>query len=82
MNNNIINENTIWNDYSAESTNNIPMCPKCNKPTYRTIGMAITTTAYYPPIYDKNGVNTNPDRNKTKTLWKCLECGNEWYEEK
>ena len=37
-----------------------------------------TTLAYYPPIYDKNGVNTNPDRNTTTSTLKCLTCGKMW----
>lgn len=37
-----------------------------------------TTSAYYPPIYDKNGVNTNPDMNITTSALKCLTCGKRW----
>lgn len=32
------------------------------------------TLAYYIPIYDKNGVNTNPDRNITTTKYYCINC--------
>lgn len=60
-------------------TNGIPVCPHCDKPTRRTEdGPSMTTCVYYPPIYDENGVNTNPDRNTTTRGYKCLEC-NESY---
>ena len=36
------------------------------------------TAAYYPPIYDKNGVNTNPDANTTTSKINCLSCGKMW----
>jgi hypothetical protein len=32
------------------------------------------TAMYYPPIYDENGVNTNPDGNITTTYYTCLNC--------
>lgn len=55
-------------------TGGIPQCPYCEKPTRRTQGMSTRTCAYYTPIYDEQGKNTNPDRNTTMTEWKCLEC--------
>lgn len=55
-------------------TNGIPQCPYCEKPTLRSEGMSTITAMYYPPVYDENGINTNPDRNITTTYWKCLEC--------
>ena len=57
---------------------NIPICPKCNKPTKRTSGISTTTLAYYQPTYDENGVNINPDMNTTTTEWRCLDCGCVW----
>jgi hypothetical protein len=60
-------------------TNGIPVCPFCQKPTKRTGGgHSFTTLAYFPPQYDENGVNTNPDRNITTRSWQCLECGNRY----
>ena len=38
----------------------------------------ITTLAYYPPIYDKNGVNVNLDGNKTYSGITCTTCGKRW----
>lgn len=55
-------------------TNGIPQCPYCKKPTKRTGGASSITCAYYQPIYDENGNNTNPDRNTTTSSWECLEC--------
>lgn len=37
-----------------------------------------TTCAYYPPIYDKDGVNTNPDRNTTHGTIFCHTCKSTW----
>lgn len=37
-------------------------------------GRSSVTLAYYVPIYDKTGVNTNPDRNTTTTDFSCVEC--------
>jgi len=53
-----------------------PQCPRddckfINRSSY-------TTSAYYPPIYDKNGVNTNPDMNITTSALECLTCGKRW----
>jgi hypothetical protein len=59
-------------------TNGIPQCPHCNKPTKRTAGMSMTTAAYFPPVYDENGVNTNPDRNTITSFWHCLECDKDY----
>jgi hypothetical protein len=56
------------------NTNGIPICPNCKKPTKRTVGTSTSTCMYFPPIYDENGNNTNPDRNKTTASYTCLEC--------
>ncbi len=64
----------------SELTNGIPICPFCKKPTKRTGGDYCTVTAaYYPPVYDENGVDINPDRNRVTRTYQCLECG-ERYE--
>lgn len=55
-------------------TNGIPQCPYCKKPTKRTGGGGSVTCMYFEPVYDKNGVNINPDRNTRKSWWECLEC--------
>jgi hypothetical protein len=33
---------------------------------------------YFQPVYDKNGVNTNPDANTTTFKVNCLSCGRMW----
>ena len=53
----------------------IPICPNCKRPTKRKQGITSCTDMYFPPIYDENGVNINPDRNWYTTEWKCMECG-------
>ena len=40
-----------------------------------------TTAAYYPPIYNKNGVNINPDRNVTTSYVYCEYCKKKWRKE-
>lgn len=44
-------------------TNPNPQCPRDDCRFLNHGGS--TTCVYYPPIYDKNGVNINPDRNTT-----------------
>ena len=41
-------------------------------------GPAVTTCAYYPPVYDGHGNNTNPDGNTTTSKSECLTCGRKW----
>lgn len=55
-------------------TGNIPQCPNCKRPTKRTGGGGTVTAMYYQPVYDENGVNTNPDRNTRTSMWECLDC--------
>ena len=52
----------------------LPLCPYCKKPTKRTSSGGSVTMLYFQPIYDENGVNTNPDRNWRSETWHCLEC--------
>jgi len=55
-------------------TGPIPICPHCKVPTEITEGTTSVTAAYYPPKYDKDGNNTNPDRNTRTTEYGCFEC--------
>ena len=43
-------------------------------------GPSMITSAYYPPVYDKQGNNTNPDMNITTQQRRCLSCGKTWTE--
>ncbi len=53
--------------------------PECSREDCRFIEHPGTTTlAYYTPIYDKNGININPDRNATTSRVECLACGKMW----
>ena len=51
-------------------------CPKCGA-KYFEVGSSYCTTVYYPAIV-KDGVNINPDRNKSVTTYTCCECGHKW----
>lgn len=53
-------------------------CPKCGA-KYFEVGSSYCTAAYYPPII-KDGVNINPDCNKSVTNYTCCECGHKWKE--
>lgn len=52
------------------------LCPHCGG-SYYMENNSMSTCVYYPPIY-KNGININPDRNKTTVNCTCLECGKEF----
>lgn len=49
-------------------------CPKCNSTGPLSQGASMTTTVYYPPVWE-NGVNINPDGNITRTEFICEKCG-------
>jgi hypothetical protein len=53
-----------------------PECPRedCK---FITFG-GETTCMYFQSIYDKNGVNINPDANTTTFKVNCLSCGKMW----
>jgi len=53
-----------------------PECPRehCQ---FSHSGGSSTLVAYIP-IYDKNGVNINPDANTTTFKVNCLTCGKTW----
>lgn len=41
-------------------------------------GYTMSTMAYYPPVYNKDGVNINPDRNSHATNYSCRTCNRRW----
>lgn len=51
-------------------------CPKCGA-KYFEVGPSYCTAVYYPPII-KDGVNINPNHNKSITTYLCCECGHSW----
>lgn len=51
-------------------------CPHCGE-SYYMENYTTTTAMYFPPIY-KNGVNINPDRNKSVTHCTCMNCGKDF----
>lgn len=41
------------------------------------------TCMYFQPIYDKSGININPDRNTTMGTMRCITCNRKWvYKER
>lgn len=57
---------------------NLDAAVNCSKDCRWMVSGGNTTLAYYPPIYDKNGKNINPDMNSTFSQVKCLTCNREW----
>ena len=53
-------------------------CPKCGA-KYFEVGPSYRTLVNYPTII-KDGVNINPDRNRSITSYLCCECGHIWKE--
>lgn len=43
-------------------------------------GPSMTTAMHFPPVYNKQGVNMNPDMNITTKSVRCLSCGKSWSE--
>jgi hypothetical protein len=53
--------------------------PECPREDCKFIESGGTETlAYYPPVYDKNGVNINWNKNKVRFIVDCLSCGKKW----
>jgi len=52
--------------------------PICKLECRFTSTFSMTTAAYYPPVYDKHGVNLNPDMNITSTVVYCSVCSRSW----
>jgi hypothetical protein len=50
----------------------------CDKDCRFDVGVSSVTAAYYPPVYDKNGVNVNPNGNTSRTQYHCMTCGKYW----
>lgn len=55
---------------------NTRRCPHCGESYYAENNMT-STCVYYQPIW-KDGVNINPDRNKTTVHCTCMSCGKEF----
>lgn len=53
-------------------------CPHCGA-SYYQIDYSTSTCMYCPPVI-KDGVNINPDRNKTKIHCTCMNCGRNFTE--
>lgn len=52
--------------------------PTCELECRFSTSFGMTTAMYYPPVYDKHGVNLNPDMNVTSTTVNCSVCGKSW----
>lgn len=53
--------------------------PFCDKDCRFMYSGGSTTRMYFDPIYDKNGVNINPDGNITTSTVKCITCNTSWH---
>jgi hypothetical protein len=52
--------------------------PTCELECRFSTSFGMTTMMYYPPVYDKHGVNLNPDMNSTSTTVNCSVCNKSW----
>lgn len=52
--------------------------PDCMHECMIQEGPVFSTAVYYPPTYNKQGVNINKDNNKTIGNLKCWTCNKEW----
>jgi len=50
------------------------LCPNCQIETVRVEKGSTTTLGYFPPKYNEEGININPDRNTITKFYKCLNC--------
>ena len=73
--NTVLSNTTTTLGNVSYSTDSIK-CPHCGASHYME-GSSMSTYVYYPPIWE-DGVNINPDRNKSTTYCKCLNCGEEF----
>ena len=55
-----------------------PECKDCDKTCAIQFNYGMTTAMYFPPIYNKFGVNINPDGNKTTGWCMCTTCTKQW----
>ena len=66
-------ENAVNTVHTVTKTKSTHCCPHCGE-SYYMENHSECTAVYYQPIY-KDGVNINPDRNKTTTHCTCMNCG-------
>lgn len=62
----------------GEKTDGLIYCPYCGASYYR-IDYSTKTCIYFPPAI-KDGVNINPDGNKTMIHCTCMNCGRNFTE--
>lgn len=59
-------------------TNGIPICPVCDKPTYRTAEYSTSTCMAFSPMYDPEGNNISNNPNITTSIYFCQNCREEF----
>lgn len=72
--NDVINTIKQISENIKDNKDIILKCPNCNSLGPLSQGASMTTTVYYPPVWE-NGVNINPDGNTTTTEFTCEKCG-------
>lgn len=65
--------------FLSEFTDGGPGCSR-DDCSIRIVSGSVTL-AYYPPTFDKLGMNTNRDRNITTSNKRCTSCGKSWTEQ-
>lgn len=72
----VSNDGSLYNAIDGPALTGGATCPHCGK-SYYTEMYSASTAVYYPPVY-KDGVNINPDMNKSTTHCRCLSCNKEF----
>ena len=55
-----------------------PECPQKGDACVFVESDVASTCVYFPPRYNRAGVNLNPDRNRSSWTVICEVCGNQW----
>lgn len=55
-----------------------PDCKNCKNDCKIVYAYTASTSLFYIPVFDKDGVNINPDGNVISGSAKCLTCDQEW----
>lgn len=55
-----------------------PECRDCDKSCAIQFTEGTSTSMYFPPIYNKHGININPDGNSVNGKCMCTTCMKQW----
>jgi len=59
---------------------NAPACDRLDECRFQATTPMSSTLLYFPPIYNREGENLNPDGNKVTQAFRCTVCRKEFVE--